>query len=238
MRPYFLILSAFLLYSFSVSAQVTRNANEAIDNKQDLKLDRAQLNRDMDEVAKFKADLVAIENAWKASDLNQINANKNQLVAAMKREIEQSENKLNQARNEVSESKSEVRSDNREIKRDRKDSKRGRDVRDDRRDLARDKADKRDDVRDLNDDIQDKNGRKARLENQRRIYETLKAYQFANMGTSSNTEAATKKALMYEFLQTMENDLAATRAELGEDKVEKVEDRRERKDDKRERRER
>jgi hypothetical protein len=238
MKNYNLILVALLFFGFDGFTQVNRNANEAKDNKQDLKLDRAQLNRDIEEVAKFKADLEAIETAWRASDLNQINANKNQLVAAMKREIEQSENKLNQARNEVQESKSEVRSDNREIRRDKRDSRHGRDVRDDRRDLARDKTNKKDDVRDLKDDIQDKNGRKARLDNQIRIYETLKAYHFANLGSSSNTEAATKKALMYEFLQTMENDLTATRAEIGEDKVEKKEDNRERKDDRRERRER
>ena len=205
---------ATLLFGTQIQAQVVRNKLERADDRRDLVVDKAQLERDIKEVAAFKADLANIETAWKAGDANKVNAIKNQLVASMKREIEQSENKLKQDKHEVKESNSEIRSDNREIRRDR------------------------DDIRDRNDDVRDANAQAARLANQKQIYETLKAYHFANLGTASNEEARNKKALMNAFLVTMENDLKATRAELGEDVGELREDRRETRDDRRERRER
>ena len=232
---------ATLLFGTQIQAQVVRNKLERADDRRDLVVDKAQLERDIKEVAAFKADLANIETAWKAGDANKVNAIKNQLVASMKREIEQSENKLKQDKHEVKESNSEIRSDNREIRRDRddiRDRNDGPDRRDDARDLARDKVDRRDDVRDRNDDVRDANAQAARLANQKQIYETLKAYHFANLGTASNEEARNKKALMNAFLVTMENDLKATRAELGEDVGELREDRRETRDDRRERRER
>jgi hypothetical protein len=231
---------ATLLFGTQIEAQVVRNHVERADDRRDLAVDKAQLERDIKEVAAFKADMASIQTAWKAGDVNQVNASKNQLVASMKREIEQSENKLKQDKHEVKESNSEIRSDNREIQRDRNDTRArndGPDRRDDARDLARDKGDRRDDVRDRNDDVRDANAQAARLTNQKRIYGILKAYNFANLGEASKEEAATKRAMIKEFLVTMENDLAATQREIGEDKGELREDRRETRDDKQERRE-
>lgn len=229
-----LALAALLLGG---TANAQRNVVERADDRKDLAVDKGQRERDEKEIAAFKADLTAIEIAWKAGDANKVNAIKNQLVAAMKREIEQSENKAKQDNREVKESNSEIRSDNREIRGDRKDSRHGDDRADDARDKARDKADRRDDVRDRNDDLRDRNEQVARLARQKNIYETLKAYHFANLGDASAGEAGTKKALMNEFLQTMERDLAETREEIVEDKKEIREDRRETRDDHRERRE-
>jgi hypothetical protein len=231
------LLSAALFMSSFVWAQPVRNTLERADDHHDLAVDKAQRERDEKELAAFKADLVQIEAAWKTGDVNKVNATKHQLVAAMKREIEQSENKLKQDNREVREDNSEIRSDNQEIHRDRVDSRRGHDHADDARDKARDKANRRDDIRDKGDDKSDRNEQAVRLSRQKNIYETLKAYTFANLGDASVGEAATKKALMIEFLQTMERDLAETREEVGEDKRELREDRREGRDDRKERRE-
>jgi hypothetical protein len=227
---------SFAMTSLIASAQ--RNLVERADDRKDIAVDKAQRERDEKEIAAFKADLVLIENAWRAGDANKVNALKNQLVAAMKREIEQSENKLRQDNKEIREDNKEIRSDNREIRRDNVDSRRGIDVADDARDKARDKANRRDDVADKRDDVSDRNEQAGRLARQKNIYETLKAYHFANLGEFSVGEAATKRMLANEFLTTMERDLAETREEVREDKGELREDRRETRDDRRERRER
>jgi hypothetical protein len=226
----------FAMTALIVSAQ--RNLVERADDRNDIAVDRAQKERDQKEIVAFRADLTAIEAAWKAGDANKVNALKNQLVAAMKREIEQSENKLAQDRKEVRENNAEIRSDNCEIRRDNRDSRVGVDARDDARDKARDKADRRDDIRDKGDDVNDKNEQAGRLARQKNIFETLKAYHFANLGEFSKGEAATKRMLVNEFLETMQRDLAETYEEISEDKRELREDRRETRDDRRERRER
>ena len=234
------ISKAILSISFAMTALIAsaqRNLVERADDRKDIAVDKAQRERDEKEIVAFKADLALIENAWRAGDANKVNALKNQLVAAMKREIEQSENKLRQDNKEIREDNAEIRSDNREIRRDRVDSRRGNDVADDARDKARDKANRRDDVADKMDDKNDRNEQAGRLARQKNIYETLKAYHFANLGEFSVGEAATKRMLANEFLETMERDLAETREEVREDKGELREDRRETRDDRRERRE-
>ena len=212
------ITKSILSLSFAMSALIVsaqRNLVERADDRNDIAVDRAQKERDQKEIAAFQADLTAIEAAWKAGDANKVNALKNQLVAAMKREIEQSENKLAQDRKEVRV-----------------------DARDDARDKARDKADRRDDIRDKGDDVNDKTEQAGRLARQKNIFETLKAYHFANLGEFSKGEAATKRMLVNEFLETMQRDLAETYEEISEDKRELREDRRETRDDRKERRER
>jgi len=234
------ISKTILSISFAMTALIAsaqRNLVERADDRKDIAVDKAQRERDEKEIAAFRADLALIENAWRAGDANKVNALKNQLVAAMKREIEQSENKLRQDNKEIREDNAEIRSDNREIRRDRVDSRRGNDVADDARDKARDKANRRDDVADKMDDKNDRNEQAGRLARQKNIYETLKAYHFANLGEFSVGEAATKRMLANEFLETMERDLAETREEVREDKGELREDRRETRDDRRERRE-
>ena len=234
------ISKAILSISFAMTALIAsaqRNLVERADDRKDIAVDKAQRERDEKEIAAFRADLALIENAWRAGDANKVNALKNQLVAAMKREIEQSENKLRQDNKEIREDNAEIRSDNREIRRDRVDSRRGNDVADDARDKARDKANRRDDVADKMDDKNDRNEQAGRLARQKNIYETLKVYHFANLGEFSVGEAATKRMLANEFLKTMERDLAETREEVREDKGELREDRRETRDDRRERRE-
>jgi hypothetical protein len=235
------ISKTILIISFSMIAlfaNAQRNHVERTDDRNEIAIDKAQRERDEKEIASFKADLVQIETAWKSGDANKVNALKNQLVAAMKREIEQSENKLVLDRKEIREDNSEIRSDNREIRQDRRDSRTGIDVRDDARDKTRDKADRRDDIRDKADDVYDKNEQAGRLARQKNIYKTLKTYHFATLGEFSKGEAATKRMLATEFLETMQRDLSETYEEISEDKRELREDRRETRDDRRERRER
>ena len=79
---------SFVLSTIIANAQI--NLVEKADDRKDLAVNRAKKERDQKEIAAFQADLTAIEASWKAGDANKVNALKNQLVAAMKREIEQS----------------------------------------------------------------------------------------------------------------------------------------------------
>lgn len=230
------IAFAALVFSLPLKAQIRSNVEKAADHQQ-IAVDKHQLERDSKELAAFEGKLKLAEKAWKARNVNTLNKLRAELVDDMQREIEQSERKLNQAQKEVKESNSEIRSDNREIRRDKKDASRGRDRADDRRDLARDRHDRRDDIRDRRDDVNDRAERKRRLENQKKIYATLKAYNFSLDGPSKE-KAQTNKKLLHSFLATMKADLNETKEELREDKGELREDRRETRDDRRERRER
>ena len=68
-------------------------------------------------------------------------------------------------------------------------------------------------------------------------YKTLMAFTFS-FEPSIQEKAVANKALIGEFVSTMQMDINATKAEIAEDKREAREDSRERKEDRRERRER
>ncbi|MEM9986445.1 MAG: hypothetical protein AAF804_15230, partial [Bacteroidota bacterium] len=104
-----------------------------------------------------------------------------------------------------------------------------RDVRDDRRD-------KRDDQRDAMDDRNDLERQIVRTNRQKEILTTLQAFTFS-FEPSTREKALATMGLVREFTSTMEQDIAATQAEIQEDKREALEDNRERREDRREVRE-
>lgn len=218
------IFSVILFGSFSAFAQQTgRDVAERVKDHQQITVDKATLQRDAQELDAFKSRLDLYTTAYAALDKPKLAELKTGMVEDMKREIGQSENKLERAKKEVVASGSEVRSDNREIHHDRRDLANGNYRGEhDRGDLARDKANRVDDLKDRHDDREDAQSIEKRLQNQRAL-----------LAQWEDTPVASLTA----FVKTMENDLAATRRELGEDRSELREDRRETREDVRERRE-
>jgi len=232
----FTSILALFLFQNSLSAQ--RNIKERAVDRHQIKKGAINLERDVKELDAFKAKIVAFKTAFENGNKDRLRNLKLEILGDMEREIRQTEAKLAQAKVEVKQSKSEVRSDNREIRNDRKDLKRGGDpIRDDVKDLARDKHDRRDDVRDLRDDVNDVDGLQRRLTNQQRLYTALKAVTFSR-GATRGEKVAANKALISDFVLTMQNDIKATKREIGEDIGELKEDRKETRDDRRERNER
>ena len=232
-------LIAFLTISHTniSNAQVVRNSKEAADNRKAIEVGKAQLEKDIAQLAAFKTKVEAFESAFNNKRILKVRSLKDDIIKDMRREIEQSERKIAQDKKELAESVSEVKSSKREVRRSRRDRVTpdgdigdGRDLRDDRRD-------KRDDKQDARDDKQDLERQVARTARQKQILNTLEVFTFSFEPTVMEKAVANKK-LMGEFIQTMEADIAATKAELIEDKGEVIEDRRERREDKRERRER
>ncbi len=229
-----LILSlALFLLSNPVIAQTGRNAAEANQNQQAMAANQAQLERDINELAVFKAKLTQFETAIAGKDASKVTTLKTGLLADMRREIEQSEMKIAQDKRELTQSKSEVAASGRETNRSRldratidNDSKDGYDVRDDRRDKKDDKKDAKDDKKDMEKQI-------ARTERQKQIYAALQAFTFS-FDPSLQEKVVANKALLQEFASTMEADIAATKAEVAEDKREAAEDSKERREDRRE----
>lgn len=236
MKKYTICLFAFLFSTAYSFAQVARNSTEQISNKQEVATSKAQLDRDLKELADFKAHARQFELAVNQADLFKANTQLRLLTADMLREINQSEAKIKADQAEVAKSQAEVSSNRWEIGRNRADARRTKwDRRDDVQDQARDRANQADDRRDLNDDQADRNEQMFRLQRQKDIYQVFVAL---NLSDRSNlTKAKTNIHLLTEFEQSMEADIAETREELGEDRTETSEDRRERRDDRKERRE-
>ncbi|MEM1321595.1 MAG: hypothetical protein AAGG75_15160 [Bacteroidota bacterium] len=234
MKNKILALLALLLVSNLATAQMPRNAVEASQNQKAIAANEAQLERDLVELAAFKVKMREFEHALASKNPRKVAAIKTELVNAMEREINQSERKIAQDRQELAQSQSEVAASNRELRRSRidratidNDAKDGRDVRDDRRD-------KRDDQRDAMDDRNDLEQQVLRTKRQKEIYNNIEAFTFSYTPNLQQKVRA-NRALLDEFLSTMERDIAATKVEIAEDKREAVEDRRERREDKRER---
>ena len=222
-----------LLMSQLTLAQVRRNVGEASQNQQAMATNQAQLDRDTRELAAFKAKLSQLEVVFASLEMPRVALLKADLLTDMQREIEQSERKIAQDQRELAQSRSEVNSSARETNRSRydratpdNDLKDGRDVRDDRRD-------KRDDQRDARDDRSDLERQIARSKRQKEIYAVLRAFTFS-AEPSMREKAMANIALLHEFASTMEMDIAATTAEIQEDKRESKEDAKERREDRRE----
>lgn len=236
-KPIICLFGALLFTAQLSMAQVVRNATEASQNQKAQATNQAQLDRDVNELAAFKAKLSQFEAAYAEKDFAKVASLKTSLLSDMQREIQQSENKIAQDKKEVAQSQSEAASSNRETRRSRVDRATpdgdigdGRDVRDDRRD-------KRDDQRDAKDDKNDLTNQVARTNRQKEIYGVLQAFTFS-AEPSLLEKAKANIALFHEFANTMERDIAATQAEIKEDKAEAREDSRERREDRREGRER
>ncbi|MEM7104454.1 MAG: hypothetical protein AAF502_15060 [Bacteroidota bacterium] len=201
--------------------------------QQEMAVNKAQLDRDVKELKAYQAKVAEFETAFANKNGSKVVTIKADLISMMQREIEQSEKKIAQDKQEMARSKFEVADSKRETKRSRfdlvtpdNDAKDARDLRDDRRDLKDDQRDAMDDKSDLEQQI-------ARTQRQKQIYTTLQAFTFSFEG-SIHEKAMMNKALLIEFADTMEQDIATTKAEIAEDKREAIEDRRERKEDRRE----
>ncbi len=227
-------LLTMLLLSHFVRAQTVRNVAEASQNKKAMATNEAQLERDVEELAVFQAKLTEFEKAFAVKNGAKTTALKTELIAAMKREIEQSEKKIAQDKQELSQSQSEVAASKRESRRSRFDLRTVDNDRKDVRDVRDDRRDRKDDQRDAMDDKADLERQIARTKRQKQIYTTLQAFTFS-FDASLQEKAVANKALLREFAGTMEKDIAATKAEIAEDKREAAEDRRERREDRRER---
>ena len=227
-------LLALILTSSLVTAQIRRNATEASQNQKAIAANEAQLERDLSELAVFKVKMKEFELAFANKNSVKVASIKTELITAMEREIAQSENKILQDKQELAQSQSEVAASNREVKRSRidratidNDAKDAYDVRDDRRD-------KRDDQRDALDDKADLEQQITRTNRQKKICATIRVFTFS-FEPSLQEKVVANKALLQEFISTMEADIAATKVEIAEDKREAAEDKRERREDRRER---
>ncbi|WP_109097431.1 hypothetical protein [Aquimarina sp. AU58] len=228
------LIIVLLLVSGSVNAQ---NVKEAIQNTKQIAEGKRNLERDIKELGALQLKIIAFKKAFDTHDPSKTNMLKQDIITDMIREVKQSEAKAKQARIEIAQSSAEIRSDRREIRKDRDDSNRGRyDRRDDQRDMARDQANKRDDKRDRRDDIRDFKAQIARAEHQALILKKLKIFNFSFDPEMIEKSIANKK-LIQEFVQSLNEDIIATKRELAEDNRERHEDRRERHDDRNERNE-
>lgn len=232
----FTFLSLVLASNF-VMAQVTRNVKEANQNQKAMAANEAQLERDTRELQTFKNKLTHFEKAFSNKNASKMASLKSDLLTDMQREIEQSEKKIAQDKREVAQSKSEAAGSSREVRRSRRDQATPDGDIGDGRDKRDDKRDRRDDVRDTQDDKNDLNKQIARTARQKEIYNTMLDFTFS-FEPSLREKAMANKALLSEFVSTMESDIAAIKAEILEDKREAREDSRERREDRREKRER
>jgi hypothetical protein len=237
MKTIILLLTFIIVFIFTVTAQTVRNTVERTGDRREIATGKDQLERDQEELLEFRASYNKLEEAWTRRDIDQVNSIKKDLVESMKREIQQSKAKLGQDKREISKSNSEVRSDRRENAYNRRDIRTTDSDVGDRRDMQADRRDTRDDRRDASDDRKDFANQVEILMTQERIYEALRTFNFV-ADEPSREKATTNKALIKEFIDTMEADIWFTKIELGEDKSELREDRRETRDDRRERRER
>ncbi|MBT3209974.1 MAG: hypothetical protein HN704_15860 [Bacteroidetes bacterium] len=204
-----------LLFQFEIFAQKNRNANEAAQNKEQLKIDEATLKQDNIELDIFKVKLVKFEKAYLKKNFPKVKALKIDIISDIHREIEQSEIKIEREKLEAKQSKNEVKSESKEIRK-RKGHNRG------------DRYDKRDDERDLKDDLKDLEKQIDRTNRQKAILETIELHTFGFTEVSLGT-----KKLLHEFAETMEDDIAATKREIQETIAEQEEDKRERQEDRR-----
>ncbi|MEL6674943.1 MAG: hypothetical protein AAFR61_22235 [Bacteroidota bacterium] len=230
----FLLLGVIHLSMF---AQPVRNLKEAGDNQKAINLGKAQLERDIAELAAMKNKIFGMETGFGGLKLAEVQSFQKELILDMSREVKQSEEKIAQAKREVAQSGAEQRSSAREVGRSRRDRVNrdgdlgeGRDLRDDRRDRNDDRRDARDDKMDLQQRI-------ALASRQKQILNSFKAFNFS-LEPSAKEKAVANIRLAKEFMEIMEKDIAATKRELAEDHAEKREDRRERGEDRREKRER
>tara|TARA_R110002051_G_scaffold275909_1_gene336852 strand:- start:7600 stop:8241 length:642 start_codon:yes stop_codon:yes gene_type:complete len=206
----------YILYAsvhIASSTIMAQNIKEAVQDHNQIKIDKELLSRDIAELETFKSQ---------TSNYKINPANKPQLINNMEREIEQTKAKLARANVEVVQSTREVGTDRREKRKNRR---KYEGSTDDLKDMTRDRVNTRDDKRDKRDDERDLSELQNRLENQIILLGSFK---------SSNT---TQITVLEKFMLTMSADINETKEELAEDKGEVREDRRERRDDRRERRE-
>lgn len=214
MKRHLLTATLLLLAPALVNAQAARNAHEAaIDNRQ-IMTDKAQLDRDVAEIAAFETALGRLDAG--GTTVQYVDASRN-IRAAMAREVEQARRKVGQATHEVNQSRREAR---------------GEQVEANVTGAPRNDAQAADDRHDKRDDRRDRRGRAELLQDMERVAAQAASLQTAIARGDPNAMRS-NTALAREFLLLMKEDVAQTRNELGEDRGERREDRRERRTDRR-----
>ena len=220
---------AIMIVTTMVNAQ---NTKEIRQDRNQIRVDKAMLERDTKELATFKANTVALKTAIETNDLVKARTLKTTLVASMKREIAQTNGKVQRAKVEVVQSSKEKGTNRREGRRNRRQYTGSND---DKKDMARDRHNKRDDRRDKRDDERDLKELETRYNNQTALYNRMKAVSFSTITKEGKEDI--NEHIVKKFIATMVADIDETKEELKEDRREKREDKRERRDDSRERRE-
>ena len=95
------------------------------------------------------------------------------------------------------------------------------DRRDDRRDYSRDKVNKLDDQLDLKDDIRDAHNTGIRIQQQRKILDEIRSFQYSNTSKLEKTKEIL--TLLNQFSGSMKDDIVASFEEIKEDKIEEFE---------------
>lgn len=232
-----LVITIFIFSFTNIFAQAVQNIKESSQNEKQIRNGMTTLERDKAELKAFNTSIFRLKSAFEDRDIRSAQILKKELVQSMQREIDQSVTKMKQAKNEVRQSKQEVASDQRELRRDRQDARDTKiDRRDDRRDYSRDKVNKLDDQLDLKDDIRDAHNTGIRIQQQRKILDEIRSFQYSNTSKLEKTKEIL--TLLKKFSGSMKDDIVASFEEIKEDKIERREDARERRDDRRERAER
>ena len=224
-----ILAMALMVMTVTVSAQSTK---EILQDRNQIRVDAAMLERDTKELAIFKANTAALQAAIASNNFEKARTLKATLVTSMKREIAQTSAKVQRAKVEVVQSSKEKGTNRRESRRNRRQYT-GSD--DDKLDMARDRHNKRDDRRDKRDDQRDLEELEGRYNNQTVLYNRLKAVTLRTI--TKEVKEDINENIVKKFVATMVADIDETKEELKEDRREKREDKRERRDDSRERRE-
>jgi hypothetical protein len=223
-----------LLSATSVHAQVGRDVVERGSNRAQISTGKEALERDGKEVESFASQVASFEQAVAKGDGAQANQSLAALSPLMQTEVEQGGAKAEAAKREVAGSASETGSNRRESRRNRDDSNAMGRSDDDTADAVRDGVNRADDARDVADDKKDLEAIAQRTQRQQQITQQVAGTPIALDSDAGRQQASEQVAMMKEFEKLMRADLAATEAEIQEDRKEAGEDRRETRDDVRE----
>jgi hypothetical protein len=229
-----LIAGVLMLCATTAQAQIGRDVLERSSNRAQISEGKAALERDSKELGTFTGHLNTLRGAVRAGDESAANLTLGALKPELSTEAQQTAGKAEAAKREVAGSASETGSNRRESRRNRADSNSLGRSSDDEADAIRDGINRVDDARDLADDKADLGALAKLAQRQQQIAQALGPYDFDLGSDTGRTDAASKLALLEEFEKLMEQDIAATQAELSEDRKEAGEDRRETRDDVRE----
>lgn len=235
-RSVYIFFAALIAIPQLLSAQVFRDRLEKQGTKQEIRVAKRHLDRDVEEIEAFRELKKDFQIAYLSVNEEEIGAIKSSIIVYMDREIDQGYSKSNAGAREIRQSEREVAGSFRDIDQSSAEMSLGLGKRwDARRDFRDDRRDHKDELRDLEDDRNDLTVLEDRLIRQENIRE-----RFAGWYVITETNDLSKipeMNMLQSFLETMEEDLIWTEEELKEDKKELREDRRELREDRREARE-
>ena len=219
--------------SLPLFGQTIRNTRERRTDKKGIEETKQLLERDQKELQEFQELVSRFSGAVETQNPEKVQAVLPDVLAAMKRELEQAKELAEGAKKELQQSSRELRSERRDVREDRDDDEENVDYAEAAQ--VRDALNRGDDRRDRKDDKEDLQAIGARAQRQGEILTELSASK-----PFEAEDPAAKLAqfgnLLGEFQQLMVADLQANREEIEEDAAELKEDRRETRSDRRKRR--